>query len=60
MREREMNHIATVQPLASGENYSLLIMETSMSVKMAVVAMEMPSGGTPPSRRRAGTETSVP
>ena len=29
-------------------------------MKMAVVSMEMPSGGTSPSRRRAGTETSVP
>ena len=27
---------------------------------MAVVSMEMPSGGTSPSRRRAGTETPVP
>ena len=31
-----------------------------MAMKMAVVSMEMPSGGTSPSRRRAGTETSVP
>ena len=29
-------------------------------MKMVVVSMEMPSGGTSPSRRRAGTETSVP
>ena len=29
-------------------------------MKMAVVSMKMPSGGTSPSRRRAGTETSVP
>ena len=29
-------------------------------MKMAVVSMEMASGGTSPSRRRAGTETSVP
>ena len=29
-------------------------------MKMAVVSMEKPSGGTSPSRRRAGTETSVP
>ena len=29
-------------------------------MEMAVVSMEMPSGGTSPSRRRAGTETSVP
>ena len=31
-----------------------------MAMKMAVVSMEMPSGGNSPSRRRAGTETSVP
>ena len=29
-------------------------------MKMVVVSMEMPSGGTSPSRRRAGTETFVP
>ena len=29
-------------------------------MKMAVVSMEMPSGGNSPSRRRAGTESSVP
>ena len=29
-------------------------------MEMAVVSMEMPSGGTSPSRRCAGTETSVP
>ena len=29
-------------------------------MKMAVVSMEMPSGGNSPSRRRAGTETYVP
>ena len=31
-----------------------------MAVKMAVESMKMPSGGNSPSRRRAGTETSVP
>src|SRR5215218_2349476 len=55
--EREINHIATVEPSAPGENYSLLIMGAAMAVKMAV---EMASGGNSPSRRRAGTETSVP
>ena len=29
-------------------------------MKMAMESMEMDSGGTSPSRRRAGTETSVP
>ncbi|KAK1615071.1 hypothetical protein QYE76_020588 [Lolium multiflorum] len=38
-----------VEPSASGENYSLLIMETAMAMKMAVVSMEMPSGGNCPS-----------
>ena len=47
-----MNHIATVEPSASGENYSLLIMGATMAVnKMAVVSMEMPSGGNSPSRQ---------
>ena len=31
-----------------------------MAMKMAVVSMEMPSGGNSPTRRRAGTETSIP
>ena len=42
-----MNHIATVEPSASGENYSLLIMETAMAMKMAVVSMEMTPGAIP-------------
>ncbi|KAK1641703.1 hypothetical protein QYE76_059508 [Lolium multiflorum] len=41
------------------ENYSLLMGAAAM-MKMAVVSMEKPSGGTSPSRRRAGTETPVP
>ncbi|KAK1693851.1 hypothetical protein QYE76_010548 [Lolium multiflorum] len=41
------------------ENYSLL-MGAAALMKMAVVSMEKPSGGTSPSRRRAGTETPVP
>ena len=31
-----MNHIATAEPSASGVDYSLLIMEAAMAVKMAV------------------------
>ena len=45
------------------ENYSLLMGAAAvmkMAVEMAAVPMEKPSGGTSPSRRRAGTETSVP
>ncbi|KAK1617451.1 hypothetical protein QYE76_022968 [Lolium multiflorum] len=55
------------------ENYSLLmgaaaVMKMAvemaavmkMAVEMAAVSMEKPSGGTSPSRRRAGTETPVP
>src|SRR5215218_9546074 len=45
------------------ENYSLLMGAAAvmkMAVEMAVVSMEKPSGGTSPSRRRAGTETPVP
>ena len=59
-----MNHIATAEPSASGVDYSLLIMEAAMAVKMAVemaaVSMEKPSGGTSPLWQRAGTETPVP
>src|SRR5215218_10016202 len=45
------------------ENYSLLMGAAAvmkMAVEMAAVSMEKPSGGTSPSRRRAGTETPVP
>ena len=45
------------------ENYSLLMGAAAvmkMAVEMAAVLMEKPSGGTSPSRRRAGTETPVP
>ncbi|KAK1680265.1 hypothetical protein QYE76_041113 [Lolium multiflorum] len=41
------------------ENYSSS-WETAAVMKMAVVSMEKPSGGTSPSRRRAGTETLSP
>jgi hypothetical protein len=41
------------------ENYSLL-MGAAAVMKMAVVMMEKPSGGTSPFRQRAGTETPVP
>ncbi|KAK1616959.1 hypothetical protein QYE76_022476 [Lolium multiflorum] len=47
-REREINHIATVEPSAPGVNYSLLIMETAMAMKMAVkTAVEMTPGQFP-------------
>ncbi|KAK1647195.1 hypothetical protein QYE76_065000 [Lolium multiflorum] len=45
------------------ENYSLLMGAAAvmkMAVEMAAVSMEKPSGGTSPSRGRAGTETPVP
>ena len=43
-----MNHIATAEPSASGVDYSLLIMEAAMAVKMAVeTAVEMPPGAIP-------------
>ena len=43
-----MNHIATAEPSAPGVNYSLLIMETMMAVKMAVeTAVEMIPGTIP-------------
>ena len=43
-----MNHIATAEPSAPGENYSLLIMEAAMAVKMAVeTAVEMAPGAIP-------------
>ena len=43
-----MNHIATAEPSAPGVNYSLLIMETAMAVKMAVeTAVEMTPGAIP-------------
>ena len=43
-----MNHIATTEPSAPGVNYSLLIMETAMAVKMAVeTAVEMTPGAIP-------------
>ena len=45
------------------ENYSLLMGAAAvmkMAVEMAAVSMEKPSGGTSPSRQRAGTETPVP
>ena len=43
-----MNHIATAEPSASGVDYSLLIMEAAMAVKMAVkTAVEMAPGAIP-------------
>src|SRR5215218_8324165 len=45
------------------ENYSLLMGAAAVmkiAVEMAAVEMEKHSGGTNPSRRRAGTETPVP
>ena len=43
-----MNHIATAEPSASGLDYSLLIMEAAMAVKMAVkTAVEMAPGAIP-------------
>ena len=46
--EREINHIATVEPSAPGVDYSVLIMETAMAVKMAVeTAVEMTPGAIP-------------
>ena len=43
-----MNHIATAEPSASGVDYSLLIMEEAMAVKMAVeTAVEMAPGAIP-------------
>ena len=43
-----MNHIATAEPSAPGVNYSLLIMEAAMAVKMAVeTAVEMAPGAIP-------------
>ena len=43
-----MNHIATAEPSASGVDYSLLIMEAAMAVKMAVkTAVEMALGAIP-------------
>src|SRR5215213_10167952 len=45
------------------ENYSLFMGAAAlmkMAVEMAAVSMEKPSGGTSPSRRRAGTETPIP
>ena len=43
-----MNHIATAEPSAPGVNYSLLIMEIAMAVKMAVeTAVEMTPGAIP-------------
>ena len=43
-----MNHIATAEPSASGVDYSLLIMEAAMAVKMAVeTVVEMAPGAIP-------------
>ena len=43
-----MNHIATAEPSAPGVNYSLLIMEAAIAVKMAVeTAVEMAPGAIP-------------
>ena len=43
-----MNHIATAEPSTPGVNYSLLIMEAAMAVKMAVeTAVEMAPGAIP-------------
>ena len=43
-----MNHIATAEPSASEVDYSLLIMEAAMAVKMAVkTAVEMAPGAIP-------------
>ena len=45
--------LATARTRSPWGNYSRSMME-------AVASMEMASGGTSPSRRRAGTETSIP
>ena len=42
------------------ENYSLLMGDSSVDEDGGGMSMEKPSGGTSPSRRRAGTETPVP
>ena len=43
-----MNHIATAEPSALGVDYSLLIMEAAMAVKMEVkTAVEMAPGAIP-------------
>jgi hypothetical protein len=49
-----------VKPLASGENYSLLIMGVSNGDKDGGGVDEDGSGGNSPSRQGAETETSVP
>jgi hypothetical protein len=58
--DTEINHIATVEPLASGENYSLLIMEDSNGDGDSGGVDGDGSGGNSPSRQGAGIETSVP
>jgi hypothetical protein len=67
---REVNHIATVEPSALGENYSLLIMgDNNVDGDGGEVDGDGGggdgvdgdgSGGTSPSRQGAGTETSIP
>ena len=55
-----MNHIATAEPSASGVDYSLLIMEAAMAVKMAVkTAVEMAPGAIP-RPGRVPKQSSVP
>ena len=55
-----MNHIATAEPSAPGVNYSLLILETAMAVKMAVeTAVEMAPGAIP-RPGRVPKQSSVP
>ena len=55
-----MNHIATIDPAAPRENYSLLIIGVSKGDEDGGVVDGDPSGGTSPSRQGAGIETSVP
>jgi hypothetical protein len=51
-----MNHIATAEPSASGVDYSLLIMEAAMAVKMAVKM----APGAIPRPGRVPKQSSVP
>ena len=60
MGEKEIRHMATVDPAAPGENYSLLIVGVSNCDRDAGGVDGDGSGGNSPSRQGAGTETSVP
>jgi hypothetical protein len=60
MGEREMNTSLPVEPLASRENYSLLIMGDSNGDGDGSGVDGDGSGGNSPSRQGARTETSVP